>query len=106
VTELSDAELGVIQRRVDAATPGPWFVRQLDDSNAASLTAVCSAPGPDVRWPDFDAGEVIAGTLIQWPVRYVSVADHKWDDNAELIAHARTDIPRLIEEIHRLRSLL
>jgi hypothetical protein len=31
MSELSDAELDQIERRADAATPGPWFVRLLDD---------------------------------------------------------------------------
>lgn len=55
---------------------------------------------------NFDEGEVVAGTLMQHPVRYATVADQKWEENAEFIAQARSDIPRLLEEIRRLRSYL
>lgn len=47
----------------------------------------------------------MAATLVQQP-RYVDVADERWDENANFIANARQDIPRLITEIRRLRRLL
>jgi hypothetical protein len=104
---ISDEELCSIQARADEATPGPWFVRQLDDDYASSLVAVSTAPdtGRGERWPAFDSGEIIAATLIQNPIPYVSM-DDGWDQNAEFIAHARSDIPSLIAEIRRLRRFL
>lgn len=102
---LTDDEIREIEQRAAAATPGPWFVRQLDDDYAMSLVAVSIAPdtGQGERWPDFDHREIVAATLVQQP-RYVDVADQQWDENAEFIAHAREDIPRLLAEIRRLRS--
>ncbi|MCM0678516.1 hypothetical protein NCC78_28145 [Micromonospora phytophila] len=105
---LTDAELDDIQQRVEAASPGPWYVRLLDDSHAAGLVAVGTAPdtGRGERWPDFPADEMIAATLVQFPERYVDCADERWDENATFIAHARHDVPRLLAEIRRLRAQL
>lgn len=58
------------------------------------------------RWPDFEASEIIAATLVQSPSRYVDCADERWDANAMFIANAREDVPRLIAEIRRMRSQL
>ncbi|MGN5382532.1 hypothetical protein ACQ4WX_51160 [Streptomyces lasalocidi] len=104
---LTDEELAAIEERAEAATPGPWHVRQLDDDHAMSLVAVSTAAetGLGERWPGFDHRTIVAATLVQQP-RYVDVADERWDENAQFIASARQDIPRLITEIHRLRRLL
>jgi hypothetical protein len=102
---LSDAELMAIAERAGHASPGPWFVQLLDDEDAMSLVAVGTVPDAEQgsRWPDFDHATIVAATLIQEP-RYVDIADGRWDENADFIAHARTDIPRLITEIQRLRA--
>jgi hypothetical protein len=104
---LTDGELAAIEELADTATPGPWFVRQLDDEDAMSLVAISTVPDTDraERWPDFDHREIVAATLIQQP-RYVDVADERWITNAKFIANARQDIPRLIAEIKRLRRQL
>jgi hypothetical protein len=82
-------------------------VRHLDDDHAAGLTAVSTTPdtGRGERWPEFDGTEIVAATLVQFPFRYADIADGKWDQNAEFIAHARADIPQLVAEIRRLRQL-
>jgi hypothetical protein len=100
----TDAELAELEELSNAATPGPWFVRQLDDDFAMSLVAVSTVPdtGLGERWPRFGLQEIVAATLIQHP-RYVDVADEHWDENARFIAAARQSIPRLIDEIRRLR---
>ena len=105
MNELTDAELHEIEQRAAAATPGPWFVRRLDDDDAQSLVAVSTTPdtGQGERWPEFDHGEIVAATLIQQS-RYVDIADQRWDENAAFIAHAREDIPRLLDKIRRLRG--
>ncbi|WP_329266828.1 hypothetical protein [Streptomyces sp. NBC_01451] len=104
---LTDEELAEIEELAGAATPGPWHVRQLDDDFAMSLVAISTVPdtGAGERWPDFDHRQIVAATLVQQP-RYVDVADERWDENANFIANARQDIPRLIAEIRRLRRLL
>ncbi|MEV6478907.1 hypothetical protein [Streptomyces sp. NPDC051576] len=90
-----------------AATPGPWFVRSLDDDHAMNLVAVSTAEesGLDERWPEFDEGDLIAATLVQHP-RYVDSTDGRWDENAAFIAMSRTAVPQLVEEVRRLRGLL
>jgi hypothetical protein len=105
---MPEAELDEIARRVDAATPGPWHVRLLDDDYASSLVAVSTLPDTEHTeyWPNFDHGTIVAATLVQHPHRYVDIADARWDQNATFIAHARSDIPRMIDEIRRLRELL
>ncbi|MGI5520409.1 hypothetical protein ACQEUX_05595 [Micromonospora sp. CA-259024] len=104
---MTDEELAEIEELANAATPGPWYVRQLDDDFAMSLVAISTIPDTALgeRWPDFDPSEIVAATLVQQP-RYVDVADERWDENARFIASARQDIPRLIAEIRRLRHLL
>ncbi len=109
MAQMADAELAEIRERTEAATPGPWFVRFLDDDYAANLVAVSTVAdsgneGP--RWPDFNGRELVAGTLIQCPIPYVGIEDTKWDENAKFIAHSRTDIPRLLDEIRRLQLLI
>ena len=104
---MTAVELTAIAERAEEATPAPWHVRHLDDTNAMSLVAVSTTPdtGRGERWPAFDHGEIVAATLIQEP-RYVDIADQRWDENARFIAHARQDVPRLLGEIARLRDAL
>jgi hypothetical protein len=105
---LTEDELAAIEELVAAATPGPWYVRNLDDDHAANLVAVSTAPDASrtQRWPNFDAGEIVAATLVQFPNRYVNCTDERWDENAQFIAHARQDIPRLIAEVRRLKNAI
>lgn len=106
---LTEDELAAIEELATAATPGPWYVRgDLDDDHAANLVAVSTTPEASrtQRWPNFDAGEMIAATLVQFPNRYVDCSDQRWDENAQFIAHARQDIPRLIAEVRRLKNAL
>ncbi|MFD8721673.1 hypothetical protein ACFV2H_27725 [Streptomyces sp. NPDC059629] len=100
-------DLDEIEAMCAVATPGPWFVRNLDDSHAMNLLAVSTVAdtGRGERWPDFDHGELIAALLVQEP-RYVDCADERWDENAAFIAMARDAVPRLVEEVRRLRKLL
>ncbi|MEU8971291.1 hypothetical protein AB0D11_18815 [Streptomyces monashensis] len=102
---VSDEELDDLEELVQAATPGPWFVRVLDDDHAMNLVAVSTVPdtGASERSRTFDCQEIVAATLVQQP-RYVDIADERWDENARFIAAARECVPRLIAEIRRLRE--
>ncbi|MFE2491007.1 hypothetical protein ACFXGR_48990 [Streptomyces mirabilis] len=104
---LTDEELDELDELAGAATPGPWFVRNLDDADAMSLVAVSTVPdtGLGERWPGFDLREIVAATLIQQP-RYVDAVDERWDQNAHFIAAARGTVPRLVAEIRQLRQQL
>jgi len=103
--DLSDDELSALESLAERATPGPWFVRQLDDSNAMSFIAVGTTPPDDTRprWPHFDGSSLIAATLVQEP-RYVDIADGRWEENARFIASVRSALPRLLAELKRRRS--
>ncbi|WP_369248578.1 hypothetical protein [Streptomyces sp. R41] len=102
-----EIDLDEIEEVCSAATPGPWFVRSLDDDYAMNLVAVSTVEdtGQGERWPNFDHREMIAATLVQHP-RYVDCADERWDENAAFIAMAREAVPQLVKEIKRLRRLL
>lgn len=104
---IPEGELDEVDELCAAATPGPWFVRLLDDDYAMNLVAVSTAPdtGNGERWPDFNHGEMVAATLVQQP-RYVACADERWDENAAFIAMARTAVPRVVAEVRRLREVV
>jgi hypothetical protein len=115
---LTDAELEAIERRCALASPGPWEAEILGTlEEAKSLGRFRWAqPRPGFGpWPmstETEVGVVWRGPTStrkpeDTPLRIglpgvveVTAAD------AEFIAHARTDLPRLIAEIRRLRALL
>ncbi|HEY1093635.1 MAG TPA: hypothetical protein VGE61_02960 [Glycomyces sp.] len=102
---MDENELREIEECSAAATPGPWFVRSLDDDHAMSFVAVSTVDdtGRGERWPAFDHAEIVAATLVQQP-RYVDVGDERWDQNAVFIAMAREAVPRLVAEVRSLRD--
>ncbi len=104
---MLESELQELEEICAAATPGPWFVRFLDDDQAMSLVAVSTSPdsGKGERWPGFSPSEMVAATLVQHP-RYLDAGDGNWDENARFIALARDAVPRLVAEIRRLREIL
>ena len=77
-TELTAADLDEIEARLRATTPGPWksFVEGRDHTSGSSFIAT----------PDNDI-ELTGATA----------ADQ------DFIAQARQDVPRLLEEVRRLR---
>ena len=76
---LTNAELDQIEARLRAAAPGPWksFVEGRDHTSGSSFIAT---PGSDIE---------LAGA---------TAADQ------DFIAHARQDLPRLLDEVRRLRA--
>ncbi|MDN0193718.1 hypothetical protein [Streptomyces sp. S.PNR 29] len=107
MTDPHFLDLDGIEELCAAATPGPWFVRNLDDDHSMNLVAISTVEdtGRAERRPEFDHGEIVAATLVQQP-RYVDCADGRWDENAAFIAMAREAVPRLVAEVRRLRWLL
>lgn len=83
---LTDEELEAIRRRCDTASPGPWVscIEGRDHTSGSDfiMTGTGASRGEDI--------ELTGAT----------VADQ------DFIAHARQDIPLLLEEIMRLRRAL
>lgn len=86
INHITDEELQAIQLRCDAATPGPWksFIEGRDHQSGSNFIMTGEE---DSRNEDIE----LTGA---------SEADQ------DFIAHARQDIPRLLEEIKRLKELL
>ena len=73
--------LDAIQARVEASTPGPWH-SWIEGRDQTSGDTFIQTGGEDI---------------------YLTGAT---DEDNDFIAHARQDIPRLIDEVRRLQQLL
>jgi hypothetical protein len=82
--EITPEELAEIQARSDQASPGPWtsMVEARDHTSGSSFIMVGL---PTKRREDMEISGATA-------------------DDFDFIAHARQDVPRLLEEIRRLRA--
>ena len=78
---ITDEYLDEIEMRANLATPGPW-VEYLEARDKISGSDVISTQGEDIYMPG------------------ASMADY------EFVAHARQDVPKLLNEVRRLRKLL
>jgi hypothetical protein len=82
-----------------AATPGPWFVRQLNDEHCMGAIAVSTMPetgrNESMRSGSWPSSDVVAACLIQQPP-YVLPEDDRFEENAALIAEVRTALPELL----------
>jgi hypothetical protein len=85
-TPMTDEEMTAIKVRCDAATPGPWrsYVEGRDHSSGSDF--IMTGEG-DSRGKDIE----LSGA---------TTADQ------DFIAHARQDLPRLVNEVERLRRIL
>lgn len=85
---MTEEQLKEIQKRANAASPGPWF----DHYNKIWSQPECERLPDDanpVAWTDASHGDT--------PDR---------PDDTQFIAHAREDIPALIGEVRKLKALL
>jgi len=82
---LPDDYLLEVQKRVEAATPGPWtsFIEGRDQLGGDSIIRMSMDDSIDDLY-----------------LNGASIADQ------DFIAHAREDIPLLLREIERLKNLL
>lgn len=93
---MNELDLSAIDARAKAATPGPWTYEYTPNGPCG---AKCYAdmifsehkypPTNIARRPGYDSGGPRQETI-----------------NADFIAHARADVPALVAEIKRLRTLL
>jgi hypothetical protein len=84
---VTEQELNEIESRANAATPGPWHLNSADGGYT-----VCTGPEDDTEGPH----ECIASIF--------DSADDSDFKNAVFCAHAREDVPALIDEVRRLRA--
>ena len=88
-TPLTDAELDAIEARVEAATPGPW----------TSAYHFCSPyKKQELRMLFGSDGR----SLVRGARNYAMLTT----TDAHFVTAARTDVPRLVAEVRRLRALL
>jgi hypothetical protein len=82
---MTDEELLEVEARCRAASPGPWksMIEGRDHTSGSSF--IMTGTGP-TRGADIE----LTGAS---------------DEDQDFIAHARQDVPRLVEEVRRLRSL-
>ncbi|WP_378740239.1 hypothetical protein [Nocardia brasiliensis] len=92
--QIEADELDAIEARCRAASTPPWepFIEGRDHDSGDTFIRI---GGLDDTEADMYVSRAIDQRLVP-----ASAADH------DFIAHARTDIPRLIAEIRRLRSEL
>jgi hypothetical protein len=96
IVSMMDDELEEIERRAMLASPGPWEARL--ETRWGTGGASCIDLNPD---GDEDAELYFAYV----PVERVS-PDPQLDNDLDFVAHARTDIPRLVAEVRRLRRMI
>ncbi|MFE2854566.1 hypothetical protein ACFXJO_26035 [Streptomyces lavendulae] len=95
---LSEEELSAVERRVAAATPGPW-VGWMESRHGIGGTSFIQLR------TDAEEGDEIYLTRATGGRQVVGV-DAQTDADIEFIAGARQDVPRLVSEIRRLRAVL
>lgn len=93
-------DLEAIEARANAATPGPWFWNSYAKVSAAPLVQA------EEDWPIDEATEEVADfgrfyveamATVAWvPPRMGDTATGRHAADADLIAHAREDIPALV----------
>jgi hypothetical protein len=86
-----------IEDRIKAAHPGPWGVKEYGSAGSEYINV--NGPSP---FKVFDCPESIL--TMQWPchsAEELTQAEKLTEATAEFIAHAREDIPWLLEQLHR-----
>ena len=84
--------LDEMQARCDAATDGPWFVHEIGNSSDQEPTSIVVHEGR-FDWTDLMSED--SESAVAWMPRWER---QEWTD-AQFIASARTDLPRLIAAV-------
>ena len=100
------SDLSAIRKRCDAATRGPWrSMRQGNQYIETNYMPTCKCVGASVvegikrPWKPYAA--------IRFGIKAEQHEEARFKDkDADFIAHAREDIPELLDEVERLRALL
>lgn len=97
---MDENTLATIEMRLEEATPGPWRLTPIiEDPQEIGLDAPAGDPRLDMQnWESF----IVAYGCEDEPQIGAWIARR----NAEFIAHARTDVKLLLDEVRRLRREL
>lgn len=90
-SSISDEELDEIEKRCNAATPGPWHWRRDYEMPDGSKHWELSNPESDKEGKTIDASLILLLDKDDWLHRHAPSLP-----NWQFIAHARRDVPRLI----------
>jgi hypothetical protein len=111
---LTEQDLDAIQKRADEATPGPWHWthKACNEEIAEREKERGRKPKWRNKWifrlqgsPRDDAWDKVIAELNWESVKGSEIAQsHPAPVDCTFIAHARTDVPRLLAEVRRLRE--
>jgi hypothetical protein len=97
---LTDSDIAEIEERLKAATPDGWEAVLPDDPRGQPVPyyrgLICCV--------SHEAKP--SGMLAVVTERGRTVPKSEWEANAQLIAHAPTDIAALLDEVKRLRKMM
>lgn len=94
---MTPEELKAIENRCNKATPGPW---------RACHEGKCSCGQIWSQQVDAPVADVTRGEWGDPGLPYGQIPNHYAEANADFIAHARTDIPALLDYIKELESMI
>jgi hypothetical protein len=108
---LTDTELSQIQSRCDAAQRGPWMAFLTTNKEILIYTHVETAVriSPELLRPE------MRKRISEWDVQdeYENILpcpeaeiSQEYQDTLQFVAHSRTDVAKLLAEIHELRAAL
>ena len=114
--DLRDADLSEIEARAAAATPGPWeHMSYPSGTEYVHMRHASGRSGPRIMGPDHSDqdGHVGAHMNLYNVSAFTALTgeteimlEREKTANAEFVAHAREDVPRLVAEVRRLRLKL
>ena len=90
---LTIAEIEAIRKRAEKATEGPWEWVACDELHETEM-------------PELGNGKESIMSFGDREMYYPTEGTPPNTEDAEFIAHARTDIPKLLAEIDRLNELI
>lgn len=96
-------DINAIEKRCNAASPGPWTAG--DHRRRNDFDRLIFSPR-EVKYANGFAPITIAEARLDTDPLATESPVPQAVANAEFIAHARQDVPALLEEIKRLRSAL
>jgi hypothetical protein len=106
--KLDEDYLTLLEKLSNQTTPGPWYPRAGDDDMCMNARWISTDPGKGFRHDgyiyDDDSTKTVAITLLQHP-RLADSPD-MYDSNMLFICESKNAIPRLIEEVRKLRKEL